>query len=550
MASSIDALFQSVQAAADPALKSISDAIFGTKSGNQATQESFQKSEAQQDIITNSIRTVTATREMGEAATQKTMLDLSVAASDDGVGIASSQARLIGQYKQIEDARAQQLDKINQKRNISPTDDLFGWLSAQFTIDSDIAEYNGAGDKANQAFSELQGLNQLVDSSWQSQQRVKQTVTAASAQAAADAAAASSEQARQVFQREGVVANSKAMQEISNLTAQQMVIKNNAFSAAQQMEHLQLARTQVSLAVAAGKRDEERLAEFLQDKEDKRAAIKSTGEMIRRGMQASGATPEQIAPYLDDQYLRNMVAGRTAQDSKLQEYLRLGNIQMTAGIGSDSRLLGLSPSSVLQTISILNPRLSDDAKKTYERILVQARDEIITDKSPAGQALLAGKDKVQIERVINDRANALLKIDEKSTGDPKSTYYLPPIKDIAERLPNIKQMKIWDAVLGDAVKADVNLSDPATVQSLIWNAVRNNKVDITVAAKELAALYSTAQKQNLISKQVVNLGLDSAPTYFATGFNDKLIDFTSELQIKKDLMTTHSVVFKRLSGVN
>jgi hypothetical protein len=549
MATSLDALFEGVQSAVAPALKGISDAVFGTKTGNQAAQESYRASEAQQDIITKSIRTVTATREMGEAATQKTMLELSIAASDDGVGIASSQARLIGQYKQIEDARAQKLNSINAKRNISPADDLFGWLHAQFTLDSDIAEYNGEGDKANQAFNELQGLNQLVDSSWQSQQKVMQTKTAASAQAAADEAAAKSEQARQVFQREGVVANSKAMQEIAGLTAQQMVIKNNAFSAAQQMEHLQLARQQVNLAIAAGKRDEQRLEEFIQEKDDKRAAVQDTFNMIRRGMIAIGATNDQLEQ-VTPQYVRNVIAGRTPQDPKLQQYLRLGNMQLSAGVDSDSRLLGLSPSDSLQTIGILNPRLSDDAKQTYERILIQARDEIIMDKSPNGQALMASKDKVQIERVINDRANALLKADEKRTGDPRSIYYLPAIKDIAERLPNITQMKIWDAALGDAVKAGVNLSDPANVQSLIWTAVRESKVDITVAAKELAALYGTAQKQNLISKQVVNLGLDSAPTYFATGFNGKLIDFTDELQIKKDLMTGHSIGFKRIPGTN
>ena len=156
------------------AIRSDSEAIAANENSSASIQEAMGRN----------VALVDSTRALGVFTVEKNNLQDAINLQMNGA--TERKRKLASTILENEDAKTVALNAINQKESISFLDDPVGWLTAQFTINTDIDAHNAARSASNNASAQLTKLQMLTQENVRTNTALMQTTSTESIAAIAE----------------------------------------------------------------------------------------------------------------------------------------------------------------------------------------------------------------------------------------------------------------------------------------------------------------------------------------------------------------------------
>lgn len=383
-------------------------------------------------------------------------------------------------------------DVINSKLAIG-MDDPIAYIGAQLTVNRDIQQHNAVNAELQGTFDQIHNLNLATAESAQLQTQFAQTVTVASAEAAArmastEAAVKANQMATQAlqFNVEGVkTALGATKEELDNLfKAKQLQLSqsNNDIAAG----HLALAQKEFAF------RMEEKLKTDGMD-----SAILRSINLGRasRGLAGLDQMKAQVA-------LAALKGKGPMSDEFMADY-KSGEMALATGQIS----LGATPADVIQRIGerqVLNV-------SPPQELVKQKLGDALALASPQLKSL-DPRDLAGAQRILNDSATKVVQRDaaEVKPNDASNLFSIAPIASIVKVSPAAANEPVYQKVLKPLMDTGVDMNDPNQVMAATVSAIQKGTISYTDALG-LATIYQAGSNANLAQRDLPKFGI--APVY-------------------------------------
>jgi len=417
------------------------------------------------------------------------------------------QAKDANDLLQAQSDRSVALDTVNKKKAISIFDDPLGWIQARLSINDDIGAFNAANEKAQLAEQNISERNAAFDAQYQNNLRQQTTVSAASVSASANQAKQLANiQADQATQQ-AYMANAAGIKERLNLSAQQLTDYNLAWDAKVKQQQLADAQTRLAMSQAEFDMQKERFArQKAQDLKDDQAD-QSITNTINRGLKVMGRAP--IDPASNGDLLRQIQGKMPLSDLYKQAYTAGQLNESVDPTGDRFKAIGASPASAIRVLQYVDPKGMTPDMKAGSNLLIGTASEIA--KTPEYQAL-AGKPAEQ-DAMINNAVRATLKQQEALMEGPNNVYTLPDARTLVKNNPKLLDLPFVKTVLAPIMATNAVMNTPSDVYAAGLAAVRDGKIGMNQFAVDMSTLYRSAQRDNIESKQLPNMGLAPIEAY-------------------------------------
>jgi hypothetical protein len=507
----------------------IRQAIDTVNSNATKVEESFRRTAEIQKQSADAAATVVDAQQQGrlalESSIQKTALQLGA----DLLDITGRQAQLAQRYIEARSRQQQALDTVIAKQSINVFKDPIGWLGAQVTVNRDVQEFRSNEAVATLASKTIDETNRLLDSRAQAAARLQSTVTGASANAAVQLARNQVVLQAEESNRQAILANSKAVQDVVSLQGSALQVLTTSFSAVNQQQQVSIALQNLEAAKRAESRQIERM------KSDA-AAGDYVQSMIVQGYKTLYPTQPQKWEVPNSPKMLALISGKVPLDGELKTAYELGVLNSKIAPDGSSRSLGTSPIEVLKNLQY-RPELSPDSEAVVQ-IYTDTAQTIIA--SPKYKQLVAAKDVEGANKLVNDAIKEVFTSQAALVKDASNPYYLPSVTQIINQTPALKDFKLSQKVLAPAATAGIDLSNPSTVFGLVVDSVRKGTMNANQAAIELSTIYRQGQRVNIASKQFTNLGIAPLEQYnvkIGTGsMLDDTVNMASPTEIIRAMM--------------
>lgn len=383
-------------------------------------------------------------------------------------------------------------DVINSKLAIG-MDDPIAYIGAQLTVNRDIQQHNAVNAELQGTFDQIHNLNLATAESAQLQTQFAQTVTVASAEAAArmastEAAVKANQMATQAlqFNVEGVkTALGATKEELDNLfKAKQLQLSqsNNDIAAG----HLALAQKEFAF------RMEEKLKTDGMD-----SAILRSINLGRasRGLAGLDQMKAQVA-------LAALKGKGPMSDEFMADY-KSGEMALATGQIS----LGATPADVIQRIGerqVLNV-------SPPQELVKQKLGDALAVASPQLKSL-DPRDLAGAQRILNVEVGKVVQRDaaEVKPNDASNLFSIAPIASIVKVSPAAANEPVYQKVLKPLMDTGVDMNDPNQVMAATVSAIQKGTISYTDALG-LATIYQAGSNANLAQRDLPKFGI--APVY-------------------------------------
>lgn len=498
---------------ASKAFDQISAGQVEIQANTAALESSAKDSAARLTSMADSASLITTTTGLGKLTVEQSNLKTAQSVGADPTDIMGLQAKDATTLLDAQSKREDALSRVSEKQKISFLDDPLGWISAQFTINDDISDYNAANNVAANVEANISERAKFVDAQYQSNLRSQQTVTAASIQAAADQAKNEILLKADDARRQAILYNSTGVKELAAMSLQQLQILSTASDAQTRQEQLQISLDHLALS-----REEFDWKRQEKNKGDK--ASQYVMDTINRGLEILDPSEPKID--INSPKAIALISGKLPLDGKLKRAFELGemNSKVDPSGQRGTRILGSSPVDFLQTLQF-HPAMAPDQKagvSLLQETVAQAQD------TSQYKALIAAKDVEGAKKFLNQSVREAFDISAKNALNPKSPYALPVIEQILTTTPALQELPFAQKVLSPAIEAKIPLQDPSRVYALGLSAVSEGKISLNQMAIDLSVIYKQAQRINIQSKQLIGMGVAPIEQYNVTIQNGDFVD--------------------------
>jgi hypothetical protein len=479
-------------------------------SQNAATlQDSFRTQENLTRTSAESAGVIESVKQFGQKAVEDALARNAVNLGGDLNDITGLQSKLSEQYLQSRAQQQEALQAINQKQTTSFFDDPLGWISAKLTINDDIAKHNAAEATAEQAAAQLKQTNDLITSRAVAANTLRQTVTQASAQAAIDTVKNNALIAAETFRQQGVVANTKSIQEVVQLRSADMAAVSTSYDAAVKNAQLGIAQQHLALSVAAEARQVQEFNWKKASEEEKQKVGTYIQDNVVRGYKTLYPSQPEKWEVPGSPKMLALMSGKVPLDGELKQAYELGVLNSKISPSGESRILATSPVDLLKILPYA-PEFGKDSRSAVKLITETAQTVQADSKY---KALLASKDIQGATDYLNSSIRQVFADQAAKVSGPDNPYWLPNITQIAEQSPGVKEFPLYAQVLAPLAASGVDTSDPNTVFMQSLRAVKDGKIGLNQMAIQLSAIYRQGQRVNIASKQLTNLGITPIEAY-------------------------------------
>lgn len=507
----------------------IRQAIDTVNSNATKVEESFQRTQAIQRRSADAAATIVGVQQAGRLELENALQAAALQLGADLNDVSGRQAELAQRYIRARADQQRNLDTIVSKNSVSIFENPLQWVANQITVNADIRQFKNNDAIATVASKTIDETNRLLDARAQAAARLQSTVTAASAAAAVEVARANVNlQAEETF-RQGILANSRAVQDIVNLQGSALQVLNTSYSAVNQ-------QTQINIALenlAAARRAEQRQVENMSRDA---AAGNYVQSMIVQGYKTLYPTQPEKWEVPNSPKLLALISGKVPLDGEMKAAYDLGVINSKVSPDGTTRILGTSPIEVLRNLQF-RPELAADS-----RAVIQMYSDVAqaTIASPKYKQLVAAKDVEGANKLVNDAIKEAFAAQSALVKDASNPYYLPNVMQIINQTPALKEYKLTQEILAPAAAAGIDLSNPSAVFGQVVDAVRKGKIPVNQAAIELSTIYRQGQRVNIASKQLSNLGIAPLEAYNVKintgGMLDETVNMASPTEIIRAMM--------------
>lgn len=372
------------------------------------------------------------------------------------------------------------LNDYRKKNETSFLDNPIDWVVAQVTLPMAEAKLEGAAKSSALYADQLTKVNQTLQNSFQTTEKLKESMTTASAESATRVAAATTLIESQKYALESLKYNTQGIQEAQNATQEQLSYLYNSFNAQKAEQQLKLA--QESGALARARFDFEKT--FRQDQLDAKKEGKVLDEVVKAKFNA-GRAALGMKPLEGPEALFALNKMKTGAGGDVQTYYEIGDKLMSTGTG----YLGNTPAEAVKTLQT-TPNNLPDIKKETKALLEAALGALQQAKN------IDHKDKIAVDGFINKFVNDQIGLQYRSIVPGSDNMF--DVGDLSSHLtlPAIKDLPVTQKVLAPLAASGVALNDPKIVLGLLQKSIK----DATLTTSEVAGIATVYQKANLINQ--------------------------------------------------
>lgn len=385
--------------------------------------------------------------------------------------------------------------EIDKKESTSLLTDPIGYITARLTINQDIRKYNAAESNRADALKRISDLNAATSSSAQLQTQFANTVTVASAEAAARLAASKSLEVANTAAIQGKLYNNEGLKAVLAASAQKL---NFLFS----LKSAQNADAQLALAAHhSALMDEEwnfKKAQKLKDDKYDSSIIDSINlGRAARGLSAlSGVRADTVI---------QMIKSKSPGAEEFQEDWRSGERAYSSG----EIVLAPTPADMIARI------------QSKQVINVSPPQELVKEKlNDAATFVLSSKtfdpkDVVGNMRKLNDATMTILNHDaaEVRPADAKNMFSIAPINQIVKTSEAAAATPVYQKVLKPLMDSGVNMDDPNNVVSAVINGLRAKTLTYEEALST-TTIFQAGSSANLANRDLQKFGIPDQPQFY------------------------------------
>lgn len=554
---SADQLLADILSRAALVSSDIQTGINTVRSNSAKLEDSYTRDSALQRQNADASALVVLTQQQGRLAVETSLKRTAAQFGADLEDASGLQAKLAQDYLSAKADQRAALEVINKKKSTSFFSDPLSYIVNQFTIDSDIEKHNAANAKAQAAASQIEETNKLLDQRAIAANRLQTTVTQASAEAAAQAAKNQALIVADDYFRQGVLANTKSVQDIIALRSSDMQIAATSYDAANKQIQTQVSLENLRLSKEAAVRDAERLliakkqlemsAEHLniaKAAELRQSTVfqqtQAAGEYVQNAVILGYKTlyPNQPQKWEvpNSPKMLALMSGKIPLDGELKAAFELGVINSKLDPEGRIRILGTSPIDTLKNLQY-RPELGPDTKPVIQ-LMTDTAQEVIN--SAKYKQLVQAKDVEGANKLVNDTVNQVFAQQAALVKDPSNPYYLPNISEIVKQSPGLNDLKIVQKIIVPFNTAGIDMSNPNVVFQAGLKAVANKEITLNDFAVELSTIYRQGQRVNIASKQLSNFGIAPIESYNVkvnlVGMFDTTVNLASPTEIIRAAM--------------
>lgn len=420
--------------------------------------------------IASDVAVVTATQQSAELKVQSAKTQQARAAGLDPEAGANVIVDLLAKQKAANQETEAALKEVRAKRETNLFSNPIDWVVAQVTLPFSEAKLEGAASSAQLYQKQVDGVNASLQNSFQTAEKLKESVTATSAVSAARAAAGAALVNANQAQLEALKYDNIAIDEAMNASKDQLNAAHVVFNAKKSQEQLDLAqkseaRQEKQFDLTMALRQEE-----LDAKKEGRLFEEHLAGKINVGRAAMGLAPiEGVEMKAAVQMLR---AGTSKELAAMYE---IGDKTISNG---GKQTVGATPAKTLDILSKVPVDLIPDTRKDTLRILSQASELL------SGEVAMAGKS----PEAKAARFNEIVK-----TVTAEQYRVIPPNADNLFDVGNIgsyitmtavKDLPVVTKLLAPLHEAGQKLDDPKLVIGFLQDAIKKG----TLTTSEIAGI--------------------------------------------------------------
>jgi hypothetical protein len=447
--------------------------------------------------------TVTAATVAAKLNTQVATDQVVNAIGADPANPANIYVQLATRQKASIEATNKSFDELNRLAKIGPTEDLLGFLSAQFGGVSDARKaFRENLGRTELVSAQVAQINKTIIEANSSYKTAEAPITAASADAATRLAASEAQASAAKVALESVKYGTEAMLRAQQLSKEQLSLLFQAQSAsiAQQQNELALKQFDFHKEEFDWRKQERQLLDEarLEGKTIDEHVINN----INTGYAALGLPP------VDPREAKVVLSQFKAGKADLQEAYERGRATTVTGIP----MVGTSAAVSVDTLTAHPEAIIPPSRDPTVKLLATARDTVLANPKFAGE-----KDKKKVDKAINDTALELMKEQYGNvTNNPDNVFYVGDLKQYLgspkgdpRQVPPpyaIGISPLYTKLLKPIADTGADMSDPKIVMRMVTKGV----VDKTITFEEavdIATVYRQAIMINLQAKGLTSFGL-------------------------------------------
>jgi len=473
--------------------------------------------------IASDVAVVTATQQAAELKVQSAKAQQARAAGLDPEAGANVIVDLLSKQQKANKETEAALNEVRAKRETNLFSNPIDWVVAQVTLPFSEAKLEGAASSAQLYQKQVDGVNTSLQNSFQTAEKLKESVTATSAVAASRVAAGTALVNANQAQMEALKYNNVAIDEATQASKDQLNAAYTVFNAQKSQEQLELAqrseaRQQAQFDVMSAIRQEE-----LDAKRENRQMDEALLGKINVGRASMGMAPIEG---VEAKSAVQMLKSGASKD--LATFYEIGDKTISSG---GKVQIGETPAKSIAMLAQIPSALPDIRKETAQ-ILSQAVAALNENKT------IDRKNQGAVDAFLNSHVKETTKMMYQSIVPNAQNFF--DVGDLGSyvTLSGVNDLPVVTKLLAPLAAAKQPLNDPKMVLGFMQDAMKKG----TLTTSEIAGLATVYQKANLINQAArgfKSLGIpipNNGANYNAkVGLFGEVVDMTDAAAVQRYL---------------
>jgi len=473
--------------------------------------------------IASDVAIVTATQQAAELKVQSAKAQQARAAGLDPEAGANVIVDLLSKQQKANKETEAALNEVRAKRETNLFSNPIDWVVAQVTLPFSEAKLEGAASSAQLYQKQVDGVNTSLQNSFQTAEKLKESVTATSAVAASRVAAGTALVNANQAQMEALKYNNVAIDEATQASKDQLNAAYTVFNAQKSQEQLELAqrseaRQQAQFDVMSAIRQEE-----LDAKRENRQMDEALLGKINVGRASMGMAPIEG---VEAKSAVQMLKSGASKD--LATFYEIGDKTISSG---GKVQIGETPAKSIAMLAQIPSALPDIRKETAQ-ILSQAVAALNENKT------IDRKNQGAVDAFLNSHVKETTKMMYQSIVPNAQNFF--DVGDLGSyvTLSGVNDLPVVTKLLAPLAAAKQPLNDPKMVLGFMQDAMKKG----TLTTSEIAGLATVYQKANLINQAArgfKSLGIpipNNGANYNAkVGLFGEVVDMTDAAAVQRYL---------------
>lgn len=499
---------------------SIADIVAGAQSFIRTSVESAQKQQSNLEqmgkiarevastynIVAQDLAVVKATEQAAELKVQAEKAKIARAAGVDPVAGANELVTLMEKQRAANKETEAALTEYRKKNEANFFDNPIDYVVAQITLPAAEAKLQGAASSSKLYQEQLTGLNNTLQNSFQTTEKLKESVTATSAEAATRVAAAQAVINAQQSSLEVLKYNNLGIEAAQSASKDQLQAMYTVFNAQKSEQQLKLALNSQALDLERFNWQKAERAEAAAAKKEGKDLDESLVGKINMSRSSLGL------PTISGLEAKSAVQLLKSGASKeLAYHYENGNRILATGQAT----VGATPAESVEVLSQIPNNLPDIRKETSQ--VLSAAMEALAQAEKGGK-----KDKKAADAFVNKFVTEAI-AEQYNTIVPNSQN-LFDVGDLKSylTLSGIAELPVVSKFLAPAAAAGQPLNDPKLVLGFMQDAIKKG----TLTTSEISGLATVYQKANLINQSARGfVGFGIVPPNAGRNYNARISQF-------------------------